>query len=321
MKYSIFATFATLYITSARATLAPPAPCSNGYTASSSTCCVWYDVLADAFAQFSLINLFPGDDAHDALRLAFHDAIGYSPRLKAQNKFGHGVSLDGSIIKFASTELAYHANAGLQSIVSAEQEIADRHGVSYGDMIQFAAAVSVGNCKGGPRISFMAGRPDAYQAAPDGLVPEPFHSVTTILDRVGDAGLYPQEMVELLASHSIAVQEDIDESIPGTPFDLSPTVFDTKFYTDTQLGPQLIYPGNGPHQGEVKSPSQGQFRLQSDVALSRDFRTAPHWLALSLNQQYMASRFAASMAKMALLGQNPATLHDCSDVIPVPKYQ
>lgn len=61
----------------------------------------------------------------------------------------HGYLVDGSIIKFADLELTYHANvsasdqartlltfaqAGLQSIVSAEQEIADRHNVSYGDM-------------------------------------------------------------------------------------------------------------------------------------------------------------------------------------------
>jgi hypothetical protein len=77
--------------------------------------------------------------------------------------------------------------------------------------IQFAAAVSVRNCAGGPRIAFMAGRPNATQAAPDGLVPDPADSVTTMLARVADAGLTPEELVDLLAAHSIGVQEDIDE--------------------------------------------------------------------------------------------------------------
>lgn len=33
----------------------------------------------------------------------------------------------------------------------------------------------------------------------------------------------------------------------------------------------------------------------------------------------MVSRFEKVMAKMAVLGQNPRTLVDCSEVIPVPK--
>lgn len=56
----------------------------------------------------------------------------------------------------------------------------------------------------------MAGRPNATKAAVDGLVPEPFDSANTILARIQDAGLTPEELVNLLASHSIAVQEHVD---------------------------------------------------------------------------------------------------------------
>lgn len=77
--------------------------------------------------------------------------------------------------------------------------------------IQFAGAVSVRNCLFGPRIAFMAGRPAATQAAPAGLIPAPFDNVTTMLARVGDAGLTPEELIDLLASHSIASQKIIDE--------------------------------------------------------------------------------------------------------------
>jgi hypothetical protein len=41
---------------------------------------------------------------------------------------------------------------------------------------------------------------DATFPAPDGTVPEPFDSVDTILARMGDAGLTPDEVVALLAS-------------------------------------------------------------------------------------------------------------------------
>jgi hypothetical protein len=56
----------------------------------------------------------------------------------------------------------------------------------------------------------MAGHPDAMQAAPDLLMPELFDSVEKILARIGDAGLSPEELVDLLASHSVGVQKDIN---------------------------------------------------------------------------------------------------------------
>ena len=66
--------------------------------------------------------------------------------------------------------------------------------------IQFAGAVGVANCPGAPRLQFLLGRPPATQASPDLLVPEPFDDVTKILNRFGDAGFSPAEVVALLAS-------------------------------------------------------------------------------------------------------------------------
>ncbi|KAF7341320.1 Peroxidase [Mycena venus] len=314
MKFSTLSTLSLVYATTVAATpsFSQRAACSKGRTASSATCCVWYNVLDDL--QANLFEHQCGDDAHDALRLSFHDAIGYSPKLKSQGQFGGG-GADGSLIKFGAIELEYPSNEGLESIVMAEKDLADKYGVSYGDIIQFAGVVSVRNCLFGPRIAFMAGRPSATQAAPDGLVPAPFDNVTTILARVEDAGLTPEEIIDLLASHSIAFQEHVDPTIPGTPFDLTPAIFDNNFYRDVLL-PGSVVPGSGLHTGEVKSPFPHEFRLQSDFALARDSRTSGHWLALGLNQHLMVSRFATAMAKMALLGQNSGILHDCSEVIP-----
>ncbi|KAJ7446321.1 heme peroxidase [Mycena latifolia] len=316
MKVAALSTLSLVYITTVSATpLTSRATCSKGRTASSSSCCVWYNVLDDIQA-----NLFEGgicgEDAHDALRLSFHDAIGYSPKLTGQRKWGGG-GADGSLIKFSKTELGYGANEGLDEIVGDEKIFADKYGVSYGDMIQFAAAVSVRNCAGGPRIAFMAGRPNATAAAPDNLVPEASDSVDKMLARVGDAGLSPEELVDLLASHSIGLQEHIDPTISGTPFDSTPAVFDTNFYLETLLRGTL-WPGSGPHNGQEKSPFRGELRLQSDWALARDSRTSCHWQSFLNNQDRMMDRFATAMAKMALLGQNVNSLHDCSEVIPAP---
>ncbi|KAJ7705944.1 putative versatile peroxidase [Mycena olivaceomarginata] len=314
MKFSTLSTLSLVYATSVLATPSFPslpqrATCSNGRTASSATCCVWYNVLDDL--QANVFDHRCEEDAHDALRLSFHDAISYSPNLQRQGKFGgltttHGCFLDGSLIKFLDIELEDPANEGLETI----------YGVSYGDIIQFAGAVSVRNCLFGPRIAFMAGRPAATQAAPAGLIPAPFDNVTTMLARVGDAGLTPEELIDLLASHSIASQKVIDETIPNTPFDLTPEIFDNNFYREVCPAPGLFTPGSTLHTGEVKSPFPNEFRLQSDFALARDVRTKSHWVSLSLNQLLMQSRFATAMAKMALIGQNSGILHDCSDVIP-----
>lgn len=79
--------------------------------------------------------------------------------------------------------------------------------------LHFAGAVGLTNCVGAPRLSFFAGRNKTSKPAPDGLVPAPFHSVDRILDRMKDAGFSPEEMVILLASHTIATQHTVDPSV------------------------------------------------------------------------------------------------------------
>ncbi|KAK7050750.1 hypothetical protein R3P38DRAFT_3256659 [Favolaschia claudopus] len=74
----------------------PRATCAGGQQVANAACCAWFPVLEDIVP-----NLFDnecGDDAHGALRLSFHDAIGFSPT-------GGGGGADGSIIVFQDTEL------------------------------------------------------------------------------------------------------------------------------------------------------------------------------------------------------------------------
>lgn len=70
--------------------------------------------------------------------------------------------------------------------------------------------MGVSNCATGPRLSFLAGRPNATKPSPDLLVPEPSDSADVILARMGDAGFSPAEVVDLLASHSVAAQDHVD---------------------------------------------------------------------------------------------------------------
>ncbi|KAJ7186079.1 putative versatile peroxidase [Mycena filopes] len=283
--------------------------CAGGQSVANAACCAWFPVLEDIVP-----NMFDnecGDDAHGALRLSFHDAIGFSP-----TQGGGGA--DGSIITFSETELTYPANAGLDDPIDTEVPFIQAHNVTPGDFIQFAAAVSLSLCPGAPRVGFMMGRPlpTAPAPGPDGLVPEPFDNVDVILARMKDAGGFsPTDVVALLSSHSVAGADTVDPTIPGTPFDSTPSVFDTQVFIEVQLrGTQ--FPGSEPGQGEVMSAVAGELRLQSDHLLARDSATSCAWQSFAGNQAGMQSAFSKAFNTMSIIGHNPADLIDCSDVIP-----
>ncbi|KAH9851947.1 heme peroxidase [Lenzites betulinus] len=272
----------TLAVLATAATALPSAnrraTCSGGQTTANEACCVWFDVLDDLQT-----NLFHngdcGEEAHESLRLIFHDAIAISPALTATGVFGGGGS-DGSIMAHADVETTYQANAGLDEIIEAQRPFALKHNVSFGDFIQFAGAVGASNCNGGPQIPFFAGRSNDSQAAPDGLVPQPIDSVTSILDRISDAGGFVSvELVWLLISHTVASQHAIDPTIAGAPFDSTPNNFDAQIFVETLLN-GTVTPGDGIHPGEALSPIPGEFRLESDFLIARDSRTSCEWQRL-----------------------------------------
>jgi hypothetical protein len=296
-----------------------PVACPDGKnTATNAACCVLFPVLEDIQE-----NLFDGgecgEEVHESLRLTFHDAIGFSPALTRQGKFGGG-GADGSIMVFDEIETVFHANGGIDDIIDVQRPFVAAHNMTPGDFIQFAGAVGVSNCAGAPRLEFMFGRPMPTQASPDLLVPEPFDTITAILARFADAGFSPAEVVALLASHTIAAADHVDPSIPGTPFDSTPSQFDSQMFIEVQLRGTL-FPGTSGNQGEVESALMGEIRLQSDHNLARDSRTACEWQSFVNNQSKLQSAFKAAMAKLAILGHDRRTLIDCSEVIPVPSKQ
>ena len=92
----------------------------------------------------------------------------------AENGCNSGGGADGSIMIFSDIETKFHANVGLDEVVSFIRPFQQHSNMTAADFIQFAAAVAVSNCPGAPPLNAFIGRPDATQAAPDGLVPEPF---------------------------------------------------------------------------------------------------------------------------------------------------
>ena len=125
-------------------------------------------------------------------------------------------------------------------------------------------------------------------------------TVDAILTRFGEVGFSSDEVVALLASHSIAAADGITGSFRGAPFDSSAHVFDSQFYVETLLDTTLA----------------GEVRLPSDGALARDSRTSCTWQNFITDQDGMRSAFAAAMLKLSVVQQDQSSLVDCSEVIP-----
>ncbi|KAK6966482.1 peroxidase [Favolaschia claudopus] len=316
--------FAAAFLTLAAARVASAAvtkrvTCATGQTTANAACCVLFPVLDDIQE-----NLFDGgecgEEVHESLRLTFHDAIGFSPTKAIFTDIFNagGGGADGSVITFDDPETSFPANLGIDDIIDAQKPIIARHNITPGDFVQFAGAVGVSNCPGAPRLEFLLGRPVAKAASPIGLVPEPFDTITDVLARFAEVNFSPPEVVALLASHTIAAADHVDESIPGTPFDSTPGIFDTQLFIEMQLR-GVLFPGDGSNPGQVESPLEGIIRLNTDATLARDDRTSCTWQSFVNNQAKMQTEFRAAMAKMAIIGHSRANMIDCSDVIPVPK--
>jgi len=313
------------------ATLAFAAPsstsvtCADGNVAPHSACCPFFALRDDM-----LENLFQGvcgEDAHQAVRLIFHDSIGFSASMERQGIFSGG-GADGSVLVFPDVEANRAENAGIADGVDGQLPFLAAHPVTAADLVQFAAAVGITNCPGAPRLKFFAGRPNATAVPPEGLVPAPQDSATKIIERFADASngaITAADIVALLSSHSIANADFVDPTLQAVPFDSTQNTFDTQFFLEVLLK-GTGFPGSSNNTGEVASPlplgttaQPGEMRLQSDFVLARDPRTACVWQSFINEQEKMQNAFIEAVDKMSRIGlKNPNSLIDCSVVVPQP---
>lgn len=149
-----------------------------------------------------------------------------------------GGGADGSIATFNATELTFPANIGIDDVLDDISPFLYKYAnvLSPGDLyvgyqssvsshsdrwsinsIQLAGAVSLVQCPGAPRIPFFMGRPLPVAPSPPNLVPEPFDSVASILQRFHEVGFeMPEEIVSVIGgAHSIAGADDIVPNMEG----------------------------------------------------------------------------------------------------------
>lgn len=322
---SLLAITSLAALVSAAPPRAPLVTCPDGNKASNAACCPLFALRDDL--QTNLFTNECGEDTHEVVRLTFHDAIAFSQKLKEEGSVFPGGGADGSMLVFPDVEPNFSANLGISDSVDALLPFLAAHPqVSAGDLIQFAGAVGLTNCPGAPQLEFLLGRPNATAPAPDGLIPEPQNNLTAILERMEDGGQFSaEEVVALLASHTIARSDHVDPTIQAVPFDSTPFTFDTQIFLEVLLK-GVGFPGTSGNVGEVESPlplgdgvNVGEMRLQSDFELSRDPRTACTWQGFINEQEKMSSAFKAVMSKLAVIAQDTTNFVDCSEVIPTPK--
>ncbi|KIJ40079.1 class II peroxidase [Sphaerobolus stellatus SS14] len=286
--------------------------CPQGQTVQNAECCALIPVLEDLQT-----NYFAGEVcssvARSALRVAFHDAMGWSSN--TTTNLGNGA--DGSILVFDCVEMEYAANERLGVAVSVLQPFLNNHNISAGDFLQFTAAVGLTTCPGAPAIPYFFGRPDPIQPAADGTIPLPSDSVDQILARFSDVGFDPTDVVALLGAHSIA-SADINDDTTTVPYlDSTPQVFDVEFYKEVLL-PGTISNNSIEPTDTTASPFTWEIRLKSDANIAADIRTQSTWQTLINNPSTFGSAFSEVMAQLSILGNDPETLIDCSDMIPAP---
>jgi hypothetical protein len=131
-------------------------------------------------------------------------------------------------------------------------------------MIQFAAATAIAACPLGPTVRALVGRTDSSVAADLHSMPSTKDSVDKILSAFAAKGFSAQDVVALMGTHSIAVQVNDDPSQAGKSLDSTPSVYDTKFYTETKDG-------------------TAPYSLQSDKLLSNDTKVSASNLKGYLN--------------------------------------
>ncbi|KAF7305067.1 Peroxidase [Mycena kentingensis (nom. inval.)] len=329
-----------LLMTSPQGALTKRVTCPGGKTTANAACCALFPIIDDI--KENLFDNECGEDVHESLRLTFHDAIGFSSR--------GGGGADGSIFYFANIETPFPFVNPTSPILFdtnfQQSQQWHRRYSRYPDAVYqqiqrddycwrrayslklaaatnnnrfavLAGAVGVSLCPGAPRLEFLLGRPKATQPSIDGLIPEPQDTISKILARFAEVNFSPAEVVALLASHTIAAADHVDETIPGSPFDSTPSSFDSQLFIETQLR-GTSFPGTGGNIGEAESPLKGELRLLSDHNLARDSRTACAWQELATGHANLQAKFRAAMAKMAIIGHSRSSMVDCSDVIPIP---
>lgn len=261
---------------------------------------VWTSIAKDLTAMFLDTSIGQcNDDARAAIREAFHDCGAW------ETAIGPTGGCDGSLIlSTGNDELLRGENNGLQDISAKLLTLQQKwvkvdSSVSVADIIQFAGAVAIVTCPGGPQVQTFVGRKDSTVPAAHNLLPDVHAPAADLFALFQRKGFSARELAALLGAHSTSKQFHVDVSKAGEAQDSTPGIWDVQYYSDTL------------------NPPQNVFVFPSDDVLSKNVDVGPEFLGFVDNQGKWTGSFAKAMTKLSLLGvPNPSNLKDCTSAVP-----
>jgi hypothetical protein len=214
----------------------------NGSSGSGKCPAVWTSIASDLTRMFLDTSIGQcNDDARAAIREAFHDCGAW------ETAIGSTGGCDGSLILSAdNNELLRGENNGLQDISAKLLTLQQKwvkvdSSVSVADIIQFAGAVAIVTCPGGPQVQTFVGRKDSTVPAATGLLPDVHAPGADLYALFQRKGFSAKELAALLGAHTTSKQFHVDESKSGEAQDSTPGKWDVQYYADTLSPPQNVF--------------------------------------------------------------------------------
>jgi hypothetical protein len=139
------------------------------------------------------------------------------------------------------------------------------YGAGAADLIQWSSSVATVVCPLGPRIRSFVGRKDSAIVPPDGLLPSANDTADHLMTLFDAKTIRPNGLVALVGAHTTSQQRFFNPAKALYPQDLTPGIWDTKFY------PETVNPKTPRHM--VKFPS--------DVSISEHPECKSEWQAFA----------------------------------------
>ncbi|EME46791.1 hypothetical protein DOTSEDRAFT_33342 [Dothistroma septosporum NZE10] len=288
---------------------------------SSSSCpAIWSQVASQLKRDFNGCN----DLARSAIRFAFHDAAGYSssnPQYAPASGGADGSLLLNDVEVSRSTETPMKQKYRDPYLLPLYQKYKSQ-GVGAADLVQFAGAVGIKSCPGGPTVKTVVGRIDSSTAAPQGTLPAAFgqgSDYNSLIQLWAAKGISPRELAALMGAHTVSMSftNERYHIPPGGPQDSDPTVWDNNYFIQTQSQSSQRQAQNSHTQGN--NAHSGVYSFDSDVNLSNaTTECGQAFTEFANNLNAWNAEFPAAMQKMSLFGIDQGTAAgfvDCTSLI------
>lgn len=261
---------------------------------------VWFDISKELSGMFLGADGQCTDAARASIRGVFHDC------------FPDG-GCDGSLLLF-DEEVGRANNVPMTATMQTLRAMATKYNVSGADLLMFAGckfcalvifptkpltdvtAHAVATCPGGPVTQTLIGRKDATGPCPDNQLPPANAPGDGVTQRFAAKGFSAKDVAALIGAHTVSRQFVTGPNV-GAAQDSTPGKWDITYFVET-----------------IKNTAP--FRFVSDINLANQNEVGPWMTRFSTDKAAWDSAFVDAMARLELLGNDKASMVDCTAALP-----